>query len=79
MTRKSRRELEREIEKLTDSTVDTTDPAAIVWEDEAGDWYANPSMDDDPVDPSPAGLLIIMSETVVETDWEPHNCSGGGR
>jgi len=79
MTRKSRRELERDIEKLTDSTADTTDSVSIVWEDDAGDWYPDPGMDDDPVDPSPAGLLIIMSETVVETDWGPNNGSGGGR
>lgn len=73
MTRKSKRELERDLEDLEASESNTSawQGVGIVYEDpETGEWYDDPAMDGDPVDPEAADPLVVISDTVIETDWE---------
>lgn len=71
MTRKSKREIERELDELDGG--ESSQDHALVWEDEqTGQWYASPDYDT-PIEKTSLGsdpLMIIVREEVVETDWE---------
>jgi len=72
MTRKSRRELERDLDELADgSTVDAPELAIVHEDPETGEWFRDADHED-PVAPAAveqADPLMILSETVVETGW----------
>ena len=63
MTRKSRRELERELEDLND-TGGSGDTVDVVWRDERTGEYVD--LDGEPTEPDPdTDLLVVMNESVV--------------
>lgn len=63
MTRKSRRELERELEDLVD-TSPSGDTVDVVWRDQRTGEYAD--RDGEPTDPDPdADVLVVMNESLV--------------
>jgi len=71
VTRKSKRELERTLERIDDGVGEPR--LLVVYEDtETGEWYETAEMDD-PVEPETTGedVVVVVSDTVVETDWEP--------
>jgi len=74
MTRKSRRELENDLDELTDGSGTGPSDLMIVHEDpETGEWFRD-AEHEDPVAPAvaeQADPLMIVCETVVETDWDP--------
>ncbi|MDQ2072811.1 hypothetical protein RBH20_09720 [Haloarcula sp. H-GB4] len=67
--RRSKRELHRALDNLTEDS-DSPEPSEVVWEDEAGEWYDSPDKEGKPLDPDAVDPAIVMSETIVETDWE---------
>jgi len=78
MTRKSKREIERDIERLADDPDTTSSELMIVWQDDAGDYYADGDHEI-PIEPGEVDALeplMIISETVVETDWTPGATDG---
>lgn len=71
MTRKSRREIENAVEDLAPDD-ETDEWVGVVTEHpETGEWYRSPD-DEEPIGPEvaeQADPLMIITETVVETDW----------
>lgn len=77
--RPSKREVERRIEELLEST-DTVadDRRLVVFEDpDTGEWYDDPALDGEPV-PDGADPKIVFREEVVETEWTPDAAGVGG-
>jgi hypothetical protein len=68
MTRKSKREIEQAVEDLAEETA--TEPR-VVWEDaDTGEWYVDPDLTDGPLEKATTDPLCVITERVVETDWE---------
>lgn len=72
MTRRSKRELERVIEDLGPVG---TDEIVVAHEDpDTGEWYETRQQDGEPFDETdlnPDALVVVISDEVVETGWEP--------
>lgn len=72
MTRKSKREVERALEDLDETTSTSATAPAIAWEDpDDGTWYDAPDggerINPDEYDDGP--LMVIVRDRVVETGW----------
>ena len=68
MTRPSKRELERELDDITDGERHLSGDRMLVHEDpETGDWYADPEHTDGPLDKASTDPLMVLQETVVKT------------
>ena len=72
MTRKSRREIESDLDELAgEADVDASELMIVHEDPETGEWFHDEDYED-PIDPAvaeQADPLMILSETVVETDW----------
>ena len=70
--RPTRHDIKRDLDELTDESTADASGLAIVHEDpETGEWFRDAGHEE-PVDPTvaeQADPLMILSETVVETDW----------
>jgi len=72
MTRKSKRELERDLAELAaESTVDAPELAIVHEDPETGEWFRDADHEEPvaPVVAEQADPLMILSETVVKTSW----------
>jgi hypothetical protein len=69
MTRKSRRELERELADLLESSADAGG-RLVVWEDpDTGEWFDDPDLTEGPLGKDSTDPLCVLTETVVETGY----------
>jgi hypothetical protein len=70
MTRPSKRELERELDDITDGERHPSGDRMLVHEDpETGDWYDDPGLTDGPLDKASSTPLMVLQETVVKTGY----------
>ena len=70
MGRKSRRELESDLESLTVEESHPDGDRMLVHEDpETGEWYEDRDLSVGPLDKDSTDPLVVLQETVVETGW----------
>ena len=72
MTRRSRRELARELEALVDDVDDSDSGRAVVWSDtETGEWFDTPERAGEPLEKGDVEPAVVWSDETVSTPWSP--------
>jgi hypothetical protein len=74
MTRRSKRDVKRALDDLeTELEDEETDsqPYIVHADPETDEWYEDPELTEGPIEKANADPVMVVEETIVETDWEP--------
>jgi hypothetical protein len=71
MTRRSKRDIEQALDDLDAEQEAGGRPQIVHADPETGEWYADPDLTEGPIEKANADPVMVIEETIVETDWEP--------
>jgi hypothetical protein len=71
MTRRSKRDIEQALDHLDGEEETDGRPLVVHADPETDEWYEDPELTEGPIEKANADPVMVVEETIVETDWEP--------